>query len=97
MGTLGPARGAVTRCLAARFDRRTGGTAWERPCCFALDCLLVLGIVSFAVDRRAAHFFYDTIHRRWDLRIRRTTDWAKGAYWLAGAAGLYVAAQATVG
>jgi len=56
--------------------------------------LLVLGCASLAIDRRAAHWFYETVHRRWDLRIRRTTDWAKGAYWLAGSAAVYAAAQA---
>jgi membrane-associated phospholipid phosphatase len=58
--------------------------------------LLVLGLMSFAVDRRAAHFFYETIHRRWDLRIRSTTDWAKGAYWLAGSALLYALAESAI-
>jgi len=58
--------------------------------------LLVLGCLSFAIDRRAAHWFYDTIHRRWDLRIRRTTDWAKGAYWLAGSALVYAAARGAI-
>jgi len=44
--------------------------------------LLVLGLLSFAIDRRAVHFFHDRINRRWFRRIRLTTDYAKGAYWL---------------
>jgi membrane-associated phospholipid phosphatase len=45
--------------------------------------LLAAGLASFAVDRRAAHFFHDRIHVRLHRRIAKTTDWAKGAYWLA--------------
>jgi membrane-associated phospholipid phosphatase len=45
-------------------------------------CLLVLGVACFAVDRRAAHYFYDRIHIRVHRRIWRTTDFAKGAHWL---------------
>ncbi len=44
--------------------------------------LLVLGLLCFAVDRRAVHFFHDGIGRAWFRRIRLTTDYAKGAYWL---------------
>jgi membrane-associated phospholipid phosphatase len=45
--------------------------------------LLVSGVVSFAFDRRAAHYFHDVINQRWNLRIHKTTDWAKGGHWLA--------------
>ncbi len=50
--------------------------------------LLVAGVLCFAIDRRAAHFFHDEIHNRWASIIHRTTDWAKGSHWLqiAGAA-----------
>lgn len=44
--------------------------------------LLAAGCLSFAVDRRAAHFFHDEIHQRWAALIHRTTDWAKGSHWL---------------
>jgi membrane-associated phospholipid phosphatase len=43
---------------------------------------LVLGVAAFAVDRRAVHVFHDRIPARWFRRIRRTTDYAKGARWL---------------
>jgi len=54
--------------------------------------LLVLGCASFAVDRRAAHAFHDRITRRWDMRIHRTTDWAKGGLWLTISALAYLIA-----
>lgn len=44
---------------------------------------LVLGVAAFAVDRRAVHVFHDGISARWFRRIRLTTDYAKGARWLA--------------
>ncbi|MBI3677017.1 MAG: phosphatase PAP2 family protein [Proteobacteria bacterium] len=44
--------------------------------------LLALGIAAFALDRRAVHFFHDRISRKWEMRIWRTTDFAKGAHWL---------------
>lgn len=44
--------------------------------------LLVAGVAAFAIDRRAAHFFYDRVNRIWQKRIHRTTDWAKGGHWL---------------
>src|SRR4051812_28769882 len=47
--------------------------------------LLALGILSFAIDRRATHFFHDRLTARWFRRIRHTTDFAKGAHWLAAA------------
>jgi membrane-associated phospholipid phosphatase len=45
--------------------------------------LISLGVAAFAVDRRAVHFFHDRISRAWEMRIWRTTDFAKGARWLA--------------
>src|ERR1043166_1480133 len=53
---------------------------------------LVLGIAAFAVDRRAGHVFHDRIPARWFRRIRRTTDYAKGARWLAISIALIAAA-----
>jgi membrane-associated phospholipid phosphatase len=53
---------------------------------------LVLGFLCFAVDRRAVQFFHDRIHRRWFRRIRLTTDYAKGAYWLSLAIAVLLAA-----
>lgn len=44
--------------------------------------LLIAGVLCFAIDRRAVHFFHDSVNRVWTLRIHRTTDWAKGAHWL---------------
>lgn len=55
--------------------------------------LLAAGLASFAVDRRAAHFFHDHIHVRLYRRIARTTDWAKGAYWLALSATVFAVSQ----
>lgn len=45
--------------------------------------LLLCGLVSFAFDRRIAHIFHDIIDRPTEKLIWRTTDWAKGAHWLA--------------
>jgi membrane-associated phospholipid phosphatase len=47
--------------------------------------LLAFGTLSFAIDRRATHFFHDRLTARWFRRIRHTTDFAKGAHWLAAA------------
>jgi undecaprenyl-diphosphatase len=44
---------------------------------------VVLGVVLFAVDRRAAHFFHDHIDFNLHRAINGTTNWAKGAHWLA--------------
>jgi membrane-associated phospholipid phosphatase len=52
--------------------------------------LLALGVACFAVDRRAAHVFHDRIGVVTHRRIARTTDWAKGAYWLALSLGVIV-------
>lgn len=58
--------------------------------------LLAAGLASFAVDRRAAHFFHDRIHVRLHRRIARTTDWAKGAYWLTLSATVFLVSQAGI-
>jgi membrane-associated phospholipid phosphatase len=44
---------------------------------------LTLGVVLFAVDRRAAHVFHDRIPFPLHRFIARTTDGAKGGHWLA--------------
>lgn len=44
--------------------------------------LLVSGFVSFAFDRRTVHTFHAVINQRWNKRIHKTTDWAKGGHWL---------------
>ncbi len=56
--------------------------------------LFLGGIASFAIDRRAAHAFHDIVDRRAELLIWRTTDWAKGAHWLAAAILAYAIAWA---
>jgi membrane-associated phospholipid phosphatase len=44
--------------------------------------LLLAGLASFAIDRRAAHIFHAVVNRRVERVLHRTTDWAKGAHWL---------------
>jgi len=44
--------------------------------------LLLAGLASFAIDRRAAHVFHAVVDRRVERVLHRTTDWAKGAHWL---------------
>ena len=55
--------------------------------------LLLGGLVSFAFDRRAAHAFHEIVNRRAERAIYRTTDWAKGAHWLATAILAYAMAR----
>lgn len=45
--------------------------------------LLLMGLLSFAIDRRAAHAFHAVVNRKAERLVWRTTDWAKGAHWLA--------------
>jgi len=58
--------------------------------------LLAAGLASFAVDRRIAHYFHDHIPAPLHRRIARTTDWAKGAYWLALSVTVFVVSQAAI-
>jgi membrane-associated phospholipid phosphatase len=44
---------------------------------------IALGVALFAVDRRAAHVFHDSIPFPLHRFIARTTDGAKGGHWLA--------------
>jgi membrane-associated phospholipid phosphatase len=55
--------------------------------------LLLGGLGCFAIDRRAAHVFHDVVDRRLNRMLHRTTDWAKGAHWLAIASVAFVAAR----
>jgi membrane-associated phospholipid phosphatase len=45
--------------------------------------LLLGGFACFAIDRQAAHVFHTVVNRRVDRVLHGTTDWAKGAHWLA--------------
>ena len=47
--------------------------------------LILFGGASFAIDRRAAHFFHSAIPKSFDRILHATTDWAKGGIWLAAA------------
>ena len=51
------------------------------------------GIACLAVDRWAAHLFYDHINEPFFRFLDRTTHWAKGAHWLAAAIVAYASAQ----
>jgi len=55
--------------------------------------LFLAGLCAFAVDRRLAHVFREHIVPPWQTYIWRTTDWAKGAFWLVAALSIYLAAQ----
>ena len=55
--------------------------------------LIVLGVLCFAIDRRAALFFYMQINRLFRLFIIQTTDLAKGAHWLAVSGAAFLIAQ----
>lgn len=45
--------------------------------------LLLSGLAAFAIDRRATHVFHAVVDRRFERVLHGTTDWAKGAHWLA--------------
>ncbi len=55
--------------------------------------LLIAGMAAFAVDRRAAHYFHAKVDWRLERILHRTTDWAKGALWLAIASLAFVASR----
>lgn len=52
--------------------------------------LLLGGLLSFAIDRRAAHFLHDIVNRQTEIVVWRTTDWAKGGHWLLAAFSAYL-------
>lgn len=45
--------------------------------------LILCGMASFAIDRRAAHLFHAAVSRPFERALHAATDWAKGAFWLA--------------
>ena len=58
--------------------------------------LLAVGLASFAIDRRAVHAFHDRIPHNLHRLVWRTTDWAKGAYWLALSTAVLVVCQLAI-
>lgn len=55
--------------------------------------LVVCGLASFAIDRRAAHAFHAAVARPMERVLHATTDWAKGSHWLIAAALAFAAAR----
>jgi membrane-associated phospholipid phosphatase len=55
---------------------------------------LTAGFLSLSVDRQLAHYFRERLAKPIFRFALRVTDWAKGGPWIAGAAALYLAAQA---
>jgi membrane-associated phospholipid phosphatase len=55
--------------------------------------LILGGLASFAIDRRAAHWFHAHVGRRFERVLHAMTDWAKGAIWLIGSSLAYLAAR----
>ncbi len=55
--------------------------------------LLLAGLGCFAIDRRAAHYFHAKVSKPLERLLHRTTDWAKGAHWLAIASVAFLAAE----
>jgi membrane-associated phospholipid phosphatase len=47
--------------------------------------LILCGMASFAIDRRAVHFFHAAVGRQFERVLHAGTDWAKGAFWLIAA------------
>lgn len=47
--------------------------------------LILCGLGCFAIDRSAVHFFHAAVPRPFERALHATTDWAKGALWLAAA------------
>jgi membrane-associated phospholipid phosphatase len=57
---------------------------------------LVAGLLFLAVDRQAAHYCRDQLHRPfWKLALR-VTDWAKGLPWIIAALVAWVVVQALI-
>ena len=55
--------------------------------------LIIAGIACLAIDRRAAHYFYDHINEPFFRFLDRTTHWAKGTHWLSAAVVAYLSSQ----
>ncbi len=47
--------------------------------------LIVVGIACFAIDRQAAHYFYDAGTTKFQRFMDKTTHWAKAGHWLVAA------------
>jgi membrane-associated phospholipid phosphatase len=54
---------------------------------------IVLGVASFAIDRRAAHALYDHESAALERFLENTTHWAKAAHWLVAAVIALIVAQ----
>lgn len=54
---------------------------------------VILGIVSLAIDRQAAHLLYDHVNEPFFRFLDRTTHWAKAGHWLVAAVIAYCGAQ----
>src|SRR5487761_849421 len=59
--------------------------------------LIMIGILSFAIDRRGRDFLAKHVSEPMQLLVNRTTHWAKGAHWLFGAVVIYAVAQVGLG
>jgi membrane-associated phospholipid phosphatase len=55
--------------------------------------LIAAGIACLAIDRQAAHVFYDHVNEPFFVFLDRTTHWAKGGHWLTAAVVAYIASQ----
>ena len=55
--------------------------------------LLAAGAACFTIDRRVVYAVYEAVDRRTENIVHATTDWAKGAHWLAASVLGYVAAR----
>ncbi|MBV9330369.1 MAG: phosphatase PAP2 family protein [Alphaproteobacteria bacterium] len=58
--------------------------------------LIAAGALALAVDRRAAHLFYDHINEPFFRALYRTTHWAKGSPWLTAAIIGWLGAEAAM-
>lgn len=57
--------------------------------------LILCGLASFAIDRRAVHVFHAHVARPLERVLHASTDWAKGAHWLVAATIALVASRLT--
>ena len=57
---------------------------------------LVAGLLFFTVDRRAAHYCRDQLHRPFWKFALRVTDWAKGLPWIIAALVAYIVVQTLI-
>lgn len=59
--------------------------------------LIMIGILSFAIDRKARDFIAEHVSDPVQSLVNRTTHWAKGAHWLFLAVVVYGVAQVGLG